>query len=373
MTGQDRNPDRNRQGGKRPPGGVSVSIRSVQPVLMFLRARGYDGAALLREQGVDPEIFRDPEARLLHVAAVRLWEAAVQHTNDPNLGLHVAEAIRPGTFGALDYALRTSASLGAAFTRLSRYHRLLHDAARVELETHRDHAILSHRLPVPGGAPRPVSEFILAGWLVTSRQATGVDWVPIRACFPHRAPADTSEHHRVFGCPLKFGHSCSELVLSRKLLDLPLLKADPILQGIVETQVVALLAKLPKAEATTDAVRRLLAEELANGPPTLEQIAPRLRMSARTLHRRLDEEGTSFRRVLAEVRRELAARHLREPQLAVGEIAFLLGSPRLVPFTGPSNAGPVTHRAPIGTWNAVCPKKQGRIVDGWAAWSKLNR
>jgi len=82
-------------------------------------------------------------------------------------------------------------------------------------------------------------------------------------------------------------------------------------------------------------------------------------MSARTLHRRLDEEGTSFRRVLAEVRRELAARHLREPQLARGEIAFLLGFSEASAFHRPSNAGRVTHRAPIGTWNAVCPKKTG--------------
>lgn len=48
-------------------------------------------------------------------------------------------------------------------------------------------------------------------------------------------------------------------------------------------------------------------------------------MSARTLHRHLEEEGTSFRQVLAEVRREIAARHLSERRLAIGEIAFLLG------------------------------------------------
>jgi AraC-like DNA-binding protein len=96
-------------------------------------------------------------------------------------------------------------------------------------------------------------------------------------------------------------------------------------QEIVEAQVVALLANLPKAEATTDAVRRFLAEELSNGQPRLEQLAPRLHMSARTLHRRLEQEGTNFRRILSDVRRELALRHLAEGRLAIGEIAFLLG------------------------------------------------
>jgi AraC-like DNA-binding protein len=48
-------------------------------------------------------------------------------------------------------------------------------------------------------------------------------------------------------------------------------------------------------------------------------------MSARTLHRRLTEQGTSFRRVVADVRRELAERYLHERKLAIGEIAFLLG------------------------------------------------
>jgi AraC-like DNA-binding protein len=270
-------------------------------------------------------VLQDPEARLPHTAAIRLWQAAAELTSDTDLGLHVAEAIQPGQFGALDYALRTSANLEAAFTRLCRYHRLLHDAAIVELEIGRDRAILSHRLPLPGGAPRPVSEFILAAWLLTARVATGVDCTPVRVCFPHPAPADTSEHSRLFGCPLRFGHSRSELIFSRKLLDLPLLKADPVLQGIVEAQVLVLLARLPKDEPTADTVRRFLAEELSNGQPRFEQLASRLRMSARTLHRKLEREGTTFRRVLTEVRHELALRHLVERRLAIGEIAFLLG------------------------------------------------
>jgi AraC-like DNA-binding protein len=326
MTRQDKKIDRNRHPRMaNNDGGIALSFRSVRPVLMYTSARGYDVNALLRAQGVDPILLHDPDARLPHTVAIRLWQAAAELTNDKDLGLHVAEAIQPGQFGALDYTVRTSANVEAAFTRLCRYHRLLHDAALVELEIGRDSAILSHRVPLPGGVPRPVSEFILAAWLLTARQVTGEACTPVRVCFPHAAPVDITEHHRLFGCPLKFGHSRSELVFTRRTLELPLLKADPLLQSIVEAQVLILLAKLPKAEPTADTVRRFLAEELSNGQPKLEQLASQLHMSARTLHRRLEQEGTNFRRVLTEVRHELAVRHLIERRLAIGEIAYLLG------------------------------------------------
>jgi len=79
------------------------------------------------------------------------------------------------------------------------------------------------------------------------------------------------------------------------------------------------------SETVTGTLRRLLEDELRDGEPTRERIAARLHMSARTLHRRLVDEGTTFRRVLTRVRREIAERHLSERRLAIAEIGFLLG------------------------------------------------
>ena len=304
---------------------VSVSVRSVRPVLGYLTSRGYDTRQLLHDAGVDSANLRDAEARIPHVAAVAVWDAARDLTGDATIGIHVAEAIRPGIFGALEYALRTSPTLGRGIERLCRYHHVYHDVAEVALEVRGEHAALSHRLPLPGGAPRTVAEFILTGWLVVARQATGAECAPAEVRFPFPEPTDTSEHQRVFRAPLRFNHDRSELVWPRQTLDLPMLAADAMLQPIVEGQVRAQLESLPSGESATDAVRRSLAQELCDGEPTLERVATRLHMSARTLHRRLDDEGASFRRVLAEARRELAERHLSDSQLAVCEIAFLLG------------------------------------------------
>ena len=75
----------------------------------------------------------------------------------------------------------------------------------------------------------------------------------------------------------------------------------------------------------TERLRRLFEEELRDGEPTRARVAARLHMSARTLHRRLVGEGTTFRRILTDTRRELAEGHLRERRLSIAEIGFLLG------------------------------------------------
>ena len=344
MTAIAKSIDSNRHAPAPQLGAASLSIRVLVPLLTYVATRGHDSSAFLRDNGIDPVLLRDPEARLPQAVATHIWHSAGQLTQDSNLGIHVAESIRPGAFGVLGYALSTSETLRMSLQRLCRYQRFLHDAAEVKLTVQADRAILSHYLAIPGGPPRQVSEYVLAGWLVTSRQATGVNWSPLEVRFPHSAPDDSSELRRFFACTLKFENARSELVFSRELLNRPLLKADPNLQAILEGQVVAMIEKLPKGEAATDAVRRYVVGELCNGEPTLEEIAPRLHMSPRTLHRRLDEEGTSFRRVLTEVRRELATRHLTERQIAISEIAFLLG------FSEPS----AFHRA-FKRWTGYAP------------------
>ena len=102
-------------------------------------------------------------------------------------------------------------------------------------------------------------------------------------------------------------------------------RADAALKGVLDRAATQLLERLPRRDTWTARVREILAAELARGAPTLEQIAYRLGVTERTLRRRLHDEGTSHKEVLAELRLSLAQRHLSERVLSVAEIAFLLG------------------------------------------------
>ena len=72
-------------------------------------------------------------------------------------------------------------------------------------------------------------------------------------------------------------------------------------------------------------VRRALVEELRLGEPTLPRLAARLRMSERTLQRRLSAEGTTMQAMLDDARSEISLRRLAESKQSIAEISFLLG------------------------------------------------
>src|SRR6516225_7021196 len=67
---------------------------------MYLTAHGHDSSAFLKSQGVDPQVFRNPEARIPHSVAASLWPAPARLANDPDLGLHVAEGYGQGTMAS---------------------------------------------------------------------------------------------------------------------------------------------------------------------------------------------------------------------------------------------------------------------------------
>ena len=323
-----------------------ASVRVLWPLLEHLDAHGFSRTPVLEAAGLDARTVSDAEARVSHEAAIDAWMAAERLTGDTELGFRLAENLRRGTFGALEYAFLSSDTVGAAFQRLARYHRVLHDLAEVSLEVHDDVAVLAHRLPLPGGAPRQMTEGILASWWRTIRGLTGTCDAPRAVRFTHARPHDLSGYGRAFGdAPLSFGHERSELVFPASLLSVRMPEADAELRALMDAQVATMLESLPSHGSVVDDVRRLLARELCEGRESLTRIAARLHMSARTLHRRLQDERTSFRRVVEEARASLARRYLHETTFTAAEIAFLLG------YSEPS----VFHRA-FRRWTGQTPQ-----------------
>jgi AraC-like DNA-binding protein len=134
------------------------------------------------------------------------------------------------------------------------------------------------------------------------------------------------------------------------VLERPNPTADPALSRTILRHAEALLAALPEPTATyAERVRRGLAEILGEGEVSLRQVARGLKMSERSLQRRLAAEGVTFDGLLDDVRHHLALRYLADPSIAVSEVAYLLGYSEPSPF----------HRA-FRRWTGATPSDMRR-------------
>jgi AraC-like DNA-binding protein len=304
----------------------TASVQIVRLVLAACTVRGISVTEFLSAIGLEPHQVLDPDGRVPSSVAQRAWHVAAERCADPHFGLSVAELVQPRDIGALGYAMCSSATLGEALRRLSSFFRLFHQQASLALIEERDvvRIRILHEIQDPMRLRHPV-ECLMARLIDGARVTTGRRVPIVALSFRHPSPADTSAHVRAFGCVPSFGQAHNEAVVPRDALDTPQRTSAPLAAQSMERHLQKLLDELPAEEKLIGRARRVLAEEMRRGEPSLEAVAKRLGMSGRTLQRKLREEGMAFQALLDDLRCELARRHMDEPQESIAEIAFLLG------------------------------------------------
>lgn len=308
----------------------TVSVAYLQGLVEYLQRQGIAPEALLAHAQLGPEVLGQRDQRIAASAYLTLLGEGVRLSGDPNLGLHLGESVRPGYYGVLGYLIMSCATLADALHRQARYASLVGNLGQVVLDDEParldGEALVAHRWqPLLAQQQRQLSEETLAGWVSFGRWISGLDIAPTEVRFQHSAPADTSEHARIFRCPVQFDQPDNALVFPRRLLAAPLSQADAQVRGMLDAYADRLLAELNQGHGVLDRARLELARQLPEQGPDLEAIAAALALSPRTLQRRLREGGLSFSQLVDETRQQLALHYLRDPALELAEIAFLVG------------------------------------------------
>ncbi len=143
--------------------------------------------------------------------------------------------------------------------------------------------------------------------------------------FSHKKPEYVEVYKQHFRCPLKFNQKEDAIVLDRKLAEKSIPGSYPYMKNILMEYAEGLLAKLEAGKQFQDDVKRIIADLLPKGFVDIEQISEKLNMSRWTLTRQLKKEGTTFKELLSELRKEFAMNYLENKKLSATEIAFLLG------------------------------------------------
>jgi AraC-like DNA-binding protein len=270
----------------------------------------------------------DPTTRVPLRVCEAIIARAYQLTHEPALAIHVGTQMRLSSHGFLGFAAMTASSVRDALDLAVRFASTRTSAIGLALYVEGDTASLVIEERTPLGT---MQELVVVGLLVgiwqIGRALTGRALEGTGECaFP--------EPEYMKRLPLRelirFDRPNHRLVFPASELDIPLVTADPVATRLAREQCERELAALVDAGVPG----RVRAAITAGGDaPSLPEIARELRMSPRTLKRKLAEHGTTFSAIRDDMRRQRALLLLDNRALSIGEIAAKLGYSELPNFT----------------------------------------
>lgn len=278
---------------------------------------------------------------------------AIDATGDPAFGLLVGERMRINSHGMLGYAAMNCATLADAIGLIEQYFLTRTRLVNVRQQTVGTalRFVFEDALPL-GRVRQPVLEAIV----LTIKNlydfiTAGAAPIPY-VCWNFDAPPHAAQVERLYGCEVRYGQSWCGFVFPSSALEQPLTMGDPttLRQAIQACQ--REMHGMSAEPAWAAKLTRVLLER-QDAFPSLEVAAQLFNLTPRTLHRRLLEEGTSYRDVLDEVRHKLALEHLQAGKLTIQEIAFQLG------YTDTAN-----FRRAFIRWQAISPAAYQAGVNG---------
>jgi AraC-like DNA-binding protein len=305
-----------------------LSISFVQSLSDSVYACGQDPQALLAQFGLDPARLAEPRARLSIPRYMRLGHAAMQLTDCAHLGLLMGQLSRFNQAGLAGVTAAQAPTVREAARTLIRFEPLYAYNYRGQASFHENAQgawLRFYSISPYNAYNRFVVDSVLSGWLQQLRQLAGQTLIAEKTCIEFAAPSYAERYTQVFNGPVEFSAEHNQLQLSQASLALRNPEHCPStwrhLVDICERE----LEQLTRTRSLTERISQLLGPMLHGREPELAEIAARLQLPSWTLRRKLAEEGTQYRAVLNNTRRDLAMSYIRDTELAFGEIAFLLG------------------------------------------------
>jgi AraC-like DNA-binding protein len=290
--------------------------------------------AVARELGSDPEPifasvglrlaqFEDADTEISYAAAGRLLARCVATTGCEHFGLLVGNRAEPSSLGVAGFMLRSAPDVGTALRALVQ-HLNLHDQGGVPvLLIQGSVTLLGYAIHQSGAeATDQIYDLSMAIGCNIMRSLCGQSWNPTEILLSRRPPPHLEPYQKFFRAPLHFNADRSAMVFPSRWLDHQIPSADPLLHRHLEKQATE-LHTFRNGKITSD-LRGLLQKSVLAHKCAVSDIAGQLCIHERTLNRKLQKEGTSFRQELDAIRYEMARQLLADTTMPIAKIAATL-------------------------------------------------
>lgn len=289
-----------------------------------VESNGHDPRTLISSDIYHPESESVYNDRVSWHTFVELQKKAATMIGDPALGLQMAAHIHPSHLGALGHAWLASSSLRTALQRARRFNRMLDEQVASQVTETEDEVRVTYGLRREHPCPEMDADGQLSCLLALCRINFGEELLPKEVTMKRPEPNNPQQWHDFFRIQVLFGQPSNSLALRSADADRKLTSSNRELVESNEELVLRHLAYMDRNDIKSR-LRVAILDELPSGEVTEQRMAALLSMSARNMHRRLIRDGTTFRSLLLEVRKELASRYIHDSKFSITEIAFMLG------------------------------------------------
>lgn len=333
-----------------------LSVGYLYSLQAALHTLGHSAEPLLQRFRIDAATLDTPQARISIPRFMRLGNAAIALSGRPDIGLLMGEHSRPSHLGLAGVTAQCAKDLHQAFSTLVRYERL-------SSQNYRGHSSFdAPALRFYSISPYNAFNLFVVDSALASRARLGMQLTGGKARleavhieFP--APAYAESYEQMFNCPVLFGQEYNQLIWQSGSLDIPLEQSAPATFGHLQTLCEAQLQESGRQRRLRERVEEIISPQLHRQLPSLGSVARDLGMASWTLRRKLQQqEQTRFQYIIDDTRRDLALTYVRDTELALGEIAFLLGF-----------SSPAAFQRAFKRWTAEPPgqfRRQQRQIRG---------
>ena len=290
-----------------------------------MRERGFDAAAVLGGTPLTEDIVSQGSFHAAPEVYRRIILNMINLTGDRHLGIAMGREFKISDLGVLGYAALSSATLAQAREVIHRYYALNEYILLPSNYLHHGvwYSELRESFPLGSLLPFAVEEFVSRS-VSLSRSLTDRPFPILELQLTYAESGQDDAYRAMFDCPVHYSQPKNLIKFDIERLKDPISMADNDVFAICDQQCRELIRQQERNDQLPEKIQRILLN-MPGKFPSMEEMAERLCISARTLRRQLNSAGVAYQEILDSTRQALALQYLAHTSLTPKEIGFLLG------------------------------------------------
>ncbi|WP_109439945.1 AraC family transcriptional regulator [Acinetobacter haemolyticus] len=301
---------------------------------------------LLKDSGLQPEQLVQPLWRADAKTVMDILKRALTLTQVPALefGFYLGMQMTITCHGLMGMAAMLAKDVKQALNIAQEFISLQSNIHTIKLDVQGNHAIISFEQTETYYLDEVIQIALLLGFAQMGKSISGQPLTGF-ADVQFSKPDYFDKLLPLIPGEVRFNRPITRLEFKKEILDLPLLHSDPIAERLAREECKLQLRKLLQQNSFNNIIEDLIYDE-SMGISSLTEILEKMKISERTLQRKLENEGTNFRELVDKVRCEKAIQLLNNPNLSIENIAHHLG------YTNAKNFSRAFKR-----WTGSTPRK----------------